>query len=242
MKLLILAGTAEARELAARLPGHDVLLSLAGSTRRPQDLPAPVRIGGFGGAQGQRDFLRAGGFDAVIDATHPFAARIGPRSAAICAELGLPYLRLLRPSWPLEPGWHAVASEAEVGAALAGLLPEGGPVFFATGPQSFAAISLPPEIHPIVRRVDPPDAPLAGGEWLVARPPFSRAEEVATLRNCGARALVCKNAGGAAGRAKLEAARELSLPVVMIERPAAPAGVASVAEAVMWVEERDATH
>jgi len=240
VKLLLLAGTAEARALADRLAGDArfaVLASLAGETRTPHRLAVPVRIGGFGGDHAQEKFMRDEGIEAVVDATHPFAAQISARSAAICARLGLPCLQVLRPGWVPGAGdrWRFVDREEEVAAAL----PEGAVVFLATGRKTldrFAGL----EAHRVFcRRIDRAEGPcpLPNGQWIIGRAPFSIADEVALFRQLGVSALVVKDAGGTAD-AKLLAARELGLPVVLIRRPPPPPGdkAASVEAALGWLE------
>ncbi|MEZ5723044.1 MAG: cobalt-precorrin-6A reductase [Paracoccaceae bacterium] len=243
MKLLLLAGTAEARDLAERLaadPRVEALAALAGATRAPSDYAVPVRHGGFGGEAGLEKHCKDNGIECVIDATHPFSRIMPGRAAALCAQLRLPYLRVLRPGWTPGPGdnWTFVADEA----AAADVITEGARVFLATGRRSlprFAALAR--GRHLIARVIDPPTDPFPFpiGEWRVGRPPFRVADEVQTLRDLAVDVLVAKDAGGPA-EAKLEAARSLGLPVVMLRRPPPPPGdrVASVAAAMDWLERR----
>lgn len=240
MKLLLLAGTREARALAEALAQDarvEVLASLAGETRTPHLLAVPVRIGGFGGDAGQEKFMRDEGIEAVVDATHPFAAQISTRTEAICARLGLPYVQLLRPGWTPGPGerWRFVDREEDVAAEL----PEGAAVFLATGPKRLERFIGLGAHRVYCRRIDPAEAPfpLPLGAWLIGRPPFSVADEIALFQRLGIGALVVKDAGGTAD-AKLLAARELGLPVVLIRRPPPPPGdkAASVEAALDWLE------
>lgn len=242
MNLLLLAGTAEARAIAAALagrPGLDVTASLAGATRQPGALPVACRIGGFGGAGAFRDWLCAHRIDAVIDATHPFAERISARSAAVCAEAGIPYLQLLRPGWTPDPGdrWTMIAREEQA----ADIIRPPATVFLATGRQTLARFAGLSGCRLICRQIDPPDGPFPfpNGEFLVGQPPFSVSEERALFARLGIDWLVVKNAGGAASRSKLDAARELGLPVLMIARPALAPGAEraeTVAETLAWLE------
>lgn len=239
MRILVLGGTAEARALAARLAdGHDVTLSLAGVTRAPLPHAGTLRTGGFGGQAGLTDYLRAEAFEAVIDATHPFAEAMPHTAHAACSAAGLPRLRLLRPEWAPAQGdaWHAVGRAED----CADIIPAGARAFLATGPRRidrFAELARGRCL--VCRRIDPPDAPFpyAGGEYLVARPPFTLAQEVETFRNLRIDWLVSKNAGGDAGRAKLDAARDLGIAVAMIARPVQPAGpcAETVVAAVNWI-------
>jgi precorrin-6A/cobalt-precorrin-6A reductase len=236
MTLLLLAGSGEARQIATGLAGGDVIASLAGATRAPAELPVPMRIGGFGGAAGFRAFVEKEGITAVLDATHPYAHRITARSAAVCAELGLPYLQYLRPAWCAEPGdqWTEITGEDQAAAYIS----PGATVFLGTGRQTLDRFANLVGRHVICRQIDPPDGPFpfAGGEFLVGRPPFSVEDEVALFSRLGVDWLVVKNAGGVASRTKLTAARQLGIPVLMIARP--PLGdwtcVDSVAAALDW--------
>ena len=241
MTLLLLAGTSDARRLAQGLADRGVptLASLAGATREPVALPVPTRRGGFGGVQGFQDVLAAEGIGAVMDATHPFAARITTRTHDICATLGLPHLRLERPGWQPGPGdhWTFVADEEEATA----LIPEGSVVFLATGRQSLPAWEGLRAASVHLRVIDPPDAPFTfPGGFVVARPPFDIRAEVETFARFGVTHLVVKDSGAADGRAKLDAARELGISVIVLRRPLRPDGlrtVGTVAEALAWVEE-----
>ncbi len=238
MRILLLAGTTEARALALALAaaGRDAVASLAGATQAPKPLPLPTRIGGFGGADGFRKCLEDGGFGAVLDATHPFAAQISARSASVCAELGMPYVQLLRPEWTPGPGDCWTQIEGLDGAAT--VIPSAATVFVATGRQSVADLNLPGRtLH--IRVIDPPDGafPFAKGGFVVQRAPFEDAGEIALFRRLKIDWLLTKNAGGAAGAPKLAAARALGLPVAMVRRPpAAGPVVETVADAVAWVE------
>ncbi len=237
--ILLLAGTGEARVIAAGLAqaGVPALASLAGATRDPRPLPLRTRIGGFGGAAGFLDVVAAEGITRVIDATHPFAARITARTARLCAGAGLPYLLVQRPPWVAGPGddWIEIDREEDAAAHV----PLGATVFLGTGRQGLERFAGLAGRTLICRQIDPPDGPFPfpGGRFLVARPPFSVAEETALFRDLGIDWLVVKNAGGAASATKLVAARQLGLPVLMIRRPPVPAGVAVVEtaeEALAW--------
>lgn len=237
MTLLLLAGSGDARRIADALAGRDAVASLAGATRDPEPLSLPTRVGGFGGAAGFRNYLRDAGITAVVDATHPYANRITVRTAAICVELGLPFVQLLRPGWTPEPGdnWTEIAREEDAAA----LIPEGSTVFLGTGRQTLDRFANLTGRRVICRQIDPPKGafPFPGGEFLVGRPPFSVADEVALFSRLGVDVLIVKNAGGVASRTKLTAACQLGIPVLMIARP--PVGdwpvVSTVAEALDWV-------
>ena len=224
-RLLILGGTAEARALANRLTsadGYEVITSLAGVTRAPIKPEGTVRTGGFGGVAGLRDFLASESIALVADATHPFAARISAHAATACSQANIPCLRLDRPAWVPEPGddWRFVAGVSEATAAI----PSGSTALVTIGRQDIGAFVTRGDIRLIARMIEPPDGPLGPQvEIMLARPPFTLDEERALLRDRQVDVLVTKNSGGAATEAKLTAARELGLPVIMIARPAMPA-------------------
>ena len=243
MRLLLLAGTGEARALAAALAGDArvaVTASLAGATRAPPSLGVATRTGGFGGEAEQEKYIKENGIDAILDATHPFAVRISRRSQALAARLGLPYLQLLRPGWQAAPGdrWSFIDRPED----LAALVPPGAAVFVASGRTSLEGFATLADRRLFCRVIDPPTAPFpfAGGAWVVGRPPFSLADETDLLRRLGVDLLVVKDAGGARGRAKLDAARALGLPVALLRRPAQPPGdkAETVEAALAWLEAR----
>ncbi|MFF8946892.1 cobalt-precorrin-6A reductase [Streptomyces sp. NPDC014864] len=229
--VLVLGGTTEARELAAALAarsGTRVTTSLAGRVSRPGALAGEVRVGGFGGAQGLAAWLRAHRVDAVVDATHPFAESITRNAARAATATGVPLVVLRRPGWRPAPGdrWHPVASLD----AAAGLLPRlGRRVFLTTGRTGLAAFAGLTGLHFVVRSVEPPEPPLPPDvRVLSARGPFTVADETELLRTHRIDVLVTKDSGGAATAAKLTAARELGLPVVVVRRPPLPEGVGAV--------------
>ncbi|MBM3561151.1 MAG: cobalt-precorrin-6A reductase [Alphaproteobacteria bacterium] len=239
--MLILGGTGEALALAwaldAAFAGRLRLVSsLAGRTRSPRQPPGEVRIGGFGGAGPLADWLRGHRIDAVIDATHPFASAISANAAAACDDAGVPRLVLERAPWLARPGdrWHDVADAAHAAALLPSL---GRRAFLTLGPRDLAPFGARAGIWFLVRQVDPPAAPpLAGCAVITGRGPFEAAAERRLLLEHTIDVLVTRASGGAATVAKLDAARELGLPVVMIRRPPPPPGprVASMDDAVAW--------
>ncbi|MEP9369130.1 cobalt-precorrin-6A reductase [Xanthobacter sp. VNH20] len=221
--VLILGGTRDARQLAARLADRDdlsVLLSLAGRTENPAPQPVPVRSGGFGGAEGLADFLRAQGTSAVIDATHPYAAHISRNAALACAATDVPLLALGRPAWEAQAGdrWHEVKDVAAAANAL-GTAPRR--VFLALGRNEVRAFEAAPQHAYLVRSVDPITPPLAvpDAEYVLARGPFSEADDRALLARHGIEIIVAKNSGGSATYGKIAAARALGIEVVMLRRP-----------------------
>ena len=241
MKVLILAGTSEAVALAeacATRRDLEVISSLAGRTRAPRALPGEVRSGGFGGVKGLARFLRARAIDRLIDASHPFAGRIGRHAEAACRTVGVPRLRLLRPPWPCREGdrWIEVADLAEAARRL----PEVGErAFLTVGHQDLAAFEGAAGTWFLVRTIEPPErSVLPGVRWLQARGPFALEAELALLREHAIDVLVTKASGGAATYAKLAAARELGIPVIMIRRPPPPPGplATTLDEALAWLE------
>ncbi|MDH6630138.1 precorrin-6A/cobalt-precorrin-6A reductase [Streptomyces sp. LBL] len=226
--VLILGGTGEARELAAALLAHGgvrVTTSLAGRVARPGAITGEVRIGGFGGSDGLTDWLREQHVDALVDATHPFAETITANAARATAATGVPAVVLRRPGWQPGPGdrWHSVASLAEA----ADLLPRlGRRIFLTTGRMGLAAFAHVTDRHFVVRSVEPPQPPMPPHtEVLLARGPFTVADESTLFHDHRIEVLVTKDSGGRATSAKLTAARDLRLPVVIVRRPPLPDGV-----------------
>ncbi|MEZ5775731.1 MAG: cobalt-precorrin-6A reductase [Hyphomicrobiaceae bacterium] len=229
MRLLILGGTSEATRLAARLVDlGDVepVLSLAGRTRAPAVQPVPTRIGGFGGADGLARYLRDEEIGAVVDATHPFAARISANAASACAAAGVPLVAYTRPPWRAVAGdrWIEVADFAAAAAAL-GEKPRN--VLLTIGRLEAATFARAPQHRYVLRSIDPPEPrpDLPHLTIVLERPPFDEVHERALIAAHAIDVLVTKNSGGTATGSKLAAARALGLPVVMIARPARPAGV-----------------
>ncbi|MGH3597415.1 MAG: cobalt-precorrin-6A reductase, partial [Mycobacterium sp.] len=239
MRVLLLGGTAEARALAARL--HvcvDVISSLAGRMPDPALPVGVVRIGGFGGVDGLRQWLLDEHIDGVVDATHPFAATITAHAAEVCAELGLPYLVLARRAW--DPGdASVVASDAEAAEVVAR---KGFSRIFLTTGRSGAAAFADSDAWFLIRAVSAPDTDALPRrhQVLLSRGPYHYDGEYALLREHRIDALVTKNSGGEMTRSKLDAAAALDIPVVMVARPALPDGVATVGgvdEVLSWLAE-----
>ena len=241
MRILILGGTGEARELAAELvaAGVDVLSSLAGRVRQPRLPDGPVRVGGFGGPAGLAEFLRAERITGVIDATHPFAGAITASAAQAAAQAGVPLLVLRRPEWQAASSWDLVA---DIGAAAAAVRAwPGESVFLTTGRRDLGVFAADDRHRFLVRAVDPPDGPVPPRMTLVLdRGPYTVQGESALMREHGVGLLVTKNSGGPMTAAKLDAARDLGVRVVMVRRPPLPEGsmaVTTVAEAVRWINQ-----
>lgn len=244
-RILILGGTADAVALAAEAEARfadrlTVITSLAGRTSNPIRPAGEVRHGGFGGSEGLAAYLRAAAIDAVVDATHPFACQISAHAMQACDAKGIPRLVLLRPPWTERPGdrWHSVAD----GAAAARLVPQlGRRAFLTVGARDLGAFAPVRGVWFLVRLVETPLAPLPLGEHelLVARGPFDCESEVALLTRHQIDLVVSKASGGRSTEGKIEAARQLGLPVIMVRRPDPVPGMAveSVQSALSWIEE-----
>lgn len=247
MKVLILGGTTEARALAGALAGQNrfaVTLSLAGRTANPLPQPVPVRSGGFGGVEGLAVFLRDEKIDALIDATHPYAAQISANAARAAELSNVPLIALRRAAWAKTDGdqWIEVSSIADAVSAL-GVVPRR--VFLALGRKEIEPFATAPEHVYLVRSVDPVDPPLAVPHaiYLTARGPFSEADDRALLERHRIEVVVAKNSGGAASYGKIAAARALHLPVILLKRPPLPevASVDTVEEVLAWLDHASAS-
>lgn len=239
MKVLLLGGTGEARALAALLSADaavDVVSSLAG---RVSDVNPPlgrVRVGGFGGVEGLVDWLREEAVDAVVDATHPFAATMTAHAASAARQVGVRLIVLRRPGWIAGPGddWHwadDLAHAAELTPTL------GSRPFLTVGRQGLAAFAGL-RLQTLARCVEPPEPLPQWCELLLDRGPYTVAGERDLLGRHQIDVLVSKDSGGPMTGAKLTAARELSIPVVMVRRPALPPDVdtvESVPDAASWL-------
>ena len=241
-RLLILGGTTEAYLLADALVADarvQVFNSFAGRTPNPRLPAGETRIGGFGGVAGLARYLTATCIDAVVDATHPFASRMGWNAASACASTGTPLLRLERPAWTAAPDdrWESVEDWEQAVRALSRLGAKR--VFLAVGRQEVAPFAVLRDTWLLVRAVSPPDPmpAFARAELLLARGPFDLPSERALLGTYAIDAIVCKNSGGDATGAKLVAARELGVPVVMRKRPRRPVvdSAPTVEAALDWI-------
>lgn len=240
-RVLLLGGTAEARELAARLhPQVDIVSSLAGRVPDPALPVGAVRIGGFGGVRGLREWVRDEHVDVIVDATHPFAATITANAAEVCGQLRLPYLLLVRRAW--DPG-AAIVVASDTQAAEVVSQQQFSRVFLTTGRSGVAAF-VDSDAWVLIRAVTAPDNDLLPRHHrlVLSRGPYRYDGEYALLREHHIEVLVTKNSGGQMTRAKLDAAAALDVPVLMVNRPPLPAGVRtvhSVDEAVEWVTENN---
>jgi len=240
VRALILGGTSDANRLAdaaARL-GFAAIYSYGGRTRAPAAQVLPTRIGGFGGVRGLSCYIRQQRITHVVDATHPFAAEISRNAVAACAATATALIALERAPWMKAPSdnWIEVA---DVAAAAAALPEPCARVFLAIGRQHLAPFLERPQHAYTLRYVDPPEGslPLPNAGIIVSRGPFTLAGDLDLMRSRGIEWIVARNAGGEGARAKIDAARELGLPVVMIARPELPERrrAESVEEVLAWL-------
>ncbi|MDC0657939.1 cobalt-precorrin-6A reductase [Leisingera sp. SS27] len=239
-RILLLGGTSEASTLAKTLASVDMdaVFSYAGRTAKPVSQPLPTRVGGFGGVQGLAAYLQAECITHVVDATHPFAAQMSTNAVRACDAAGVPLCAFERPAWQAGEGDYWVHADSIEGAVNA--LPDTpARVFLAIGKQNLAQFAAKPQHHYLLRLVDAPEAPLPLPRTTVeiARGPFDVAGDTALMQRHGITHLVAKNAGGAGAEAKLTAARDLGLPVIMIGRPQVPERPVKgcVAEVMAWL-------
>ncbi|NES99808.1 MAG: cobalt-precorrin-6A reductase [Sphaerospermopsis sp. SIO1G2] len=244
MRVLILGGTGDARELAVRvanMTGVEAIASLAGATRQPTAPLGNVRVGGFGGVSGLVNYLRENQIDVLIDATHPFAAQISDNAAQAAQEVGISRLLLNRLHWEKLPGDDWIEVDNHTNAALA-LENQAQRVFLTIGRQEISAFAYLQNIWFLMRMIDPPkaDSLIPKGLILYDKGPFNLEQEREILIQYEIDTIVSKNSGGNATYPKIIAARELGIKVVMVKRPPVPMGeeVADVEGVVNWLREK----
>jgi len=239
--LLVLGGTTEATALTLALSeaGHKACFSYAGRVENPRPQPLPTRTGGFGGAGGLAAWLRDNGITHVVDATHPFAAEMSRNAVTACAETGVRLLALGRPAWVAQPGdrWTHVP---DVAAAVQALDRPAARVMLAIGRMHLAEFAAQDRHFYLLRLIDAPDSamPFADCEVIVSQGPFTLQGDTDLLRRHRIDLVVSKNSGGSGARAKIDAARDLDIPVLMIDRPILPSRpeVGSVPEVLDWLD------
>jgi precorrin-6A/cobalt-precorrin-6A reductase len=239
-RILLLGGTTEASLMAQAIAkaGLTGVYSYAGRTEAPMGQPIHMRVGGFGGVEGLRAYLKAEAITHVIDATHPFAAQMSRNAVAACTAEAVPLIALERTPWVAgdDDRWTPVP---DIPAAVAALAGPPKRVFLAIGRQHLEPFAAQPQHHYLLRLVDEPTGPLPfPAEIVVARGPFDVADDTALMQAHGTDVVVAKNAGGKGAVAKIAAARALGLPVVMINRPVIPPRpvVQSVAGVMAWLK------
>ncbi len=218
--------------------GVNAVFSYAGRTETPMAQPLPTRMGGFGGADGLARYLQAESITHVIDATHPFAAQMSTSAVAACAATNVALATLERPPWQAGGGdrWSCVP---DMLAALAALPDTPTRIFLAIGRLNLDLFAAKPQHHYLLRVVDPPKGalPLPNADVIVAKGPFSVDADHSLMVQHATQLIVAKNGGGDGARAKLEAARALGLPVIMVDRPAVRARrtFATVGAVMAWL-------
>ena len=246
--VLILGGTAEALQLAKlvteSLPDFNVITSLAGRTQNPAKIVGTTRFGGFGGVNGLVDYLKKENIQYVVDATHPFAAVISEHCHAACEIVGIPHIQLKRPAWSMQPEDNWIeAPNLESAAKEITRYPDRKRIFLATGHKDIKYFSQYQHQHQfLVRLIDKPTEPLCLDNYILIldRGPFSLTAEIDLLQHYQVNLIISKNSGGSGAYAKIEAARILDLPVIMVRRPQhtyAANIVETVDEAMLWLEQ-----
>lgn len=240
VNLLVLGGTSEATTLcqSARDAGVQGIVSLAGRVKQPVPQALPMRVGGFGGAAGLAAFLRAERITHVVDATHPFADQMSRNAVQACADAAVPLIAFTRAPWTAQPGddWRHVP---DIAGAIAALKGEGKRVMLAVGRMHLEAFAPNQQHYYLLRLVDAPEEalPFRNHDVVVARGPFSYDDDMALMRAHRIELVVAKNAGGSGARAKIDAARALAVPVILIDRPDLPARAQThdLAEVMRWL-------
>jgi precorrin-6A/cobalt-precorrin-6A reductase len=241
MRVLILGGTSDASQLAVKasaISGLEVITSLAGRTRQPSKIDTPTRIGGFGGIEGLVNYLQNNAIALLIDATHPYAAQISFNAATAAKLCNLPHVMLVRPEWKPVNGDRWI--EVESLKVAADLIPSlAKRVFLTIGRQELSTFTRLEDTWFLMRMIDSPEAdiPIPNGQLLLKRGPFSLADERKLLIKYQIQVIISKNSGGDATYAKIVAARELGLPMVMVKRPVMPESdrVIDVEGALEWL-------
>jgi precorrin-6A/cobalt-precorrin-6A reductase len=237
---LILGGTTETTALCKALSeaGQSGTVSLAGRVARPARHPLPQRIGGFGGVDGLIQYINDNNITHLIDATHPFAAKMSSNAVHACHAANIPLIALTRAPWQPEQGddWFNVP---DIPAAVAALDIPRERVMLAVGRMHLNQFTPNPQHFYLLRLVDAPSTPLSFPDHfaVINRGPFTAEDDLALMRTHGITRVVSKNSGGTGARSKLIAARSLNIPVVMIDRPALPTRkeTASLAEVLAWL-------
>ncbi|HHK74588.1 MAG TPA: cobalt-precorrin-6A reductase [Rhizobiales bacterium] len=243
-RILILGGSSEGFQLARQLEDSEKfepLTSFAGVTKTRRPVAGASRVGGFGGAEGLRDFIQKENIAALLDATHPFASIMKHNAQSAAQMANIPCLHVLRPEWRPREGeeWITVRDMDEAARAI----PQGAsPTFLTVGRTELAPFARRRDIVFLARVIDAPQntADFAHLELVLARGPFDVKTDMALFKSRKIACLVSKNSGGESAASKLVCARRLGIPVVMVNRPAPPEGeiAETPAQAVNWLEAR----
>jgi len=242
MKLLILGGTVEARQVATQIyqthPNILLITSLAGATKTTPKVPGEIHIGGFGGVDGLTDYLQNNRIDAVIDATHPFALTITNHGVQSCHKVKVPYLRLDRPRWIVPTDTDVIFTlDADEAARLIARTSKSA--FLTIGRKDLVAFESLKKVKLLVRAIEQPDPNLNLEQttFVTARPPFALVDEMNLMRNHQIDTLVSKDSGGDSTRAKLDAAAQLGIRIILLRRPPPPDGdcVSTINDALAWL-------
>ena len=243
--LLILGGTAEARQIAkTAITQHGsalrVITSWAGRTARVPDIPGETRIGGFGGAAGLVEYLNAETIDMVLDATHPFASQISSNAHDACSIANISCLQLVRPKWELPSSKKCIEVES-VTAAAESIRHRTKRAFLTTGRQTLSTFSGADNVWFLVRLLKKPTEPLPLKQFHVTTgyPPFSKQTEKALMVEHQIDTLISKSSGGPMP-AKITAALELDLTIVLASAPPPPPGkhATNLNECLKWISAR----
>ena len=237
--LLILGGTTEANALAKSVSeqGIPATYSYAGRVDTPRPQPVPTRVGGFGGTEGLARYIRDHEISHIVDATHPFAALMSRNAVEACASTATPLVALTRPAWVAQDGdsWQHVP---DIDGAVDALSGPAQRVFLAVGRMHLQDFAAQPQHHYLLRLVDEPETvPFPNRDVIISRGPFTEIEDRGLMERHGTQLVVSKNAGGTGARAKLDAARALGVPVLMIDRPVLPKRTefSQVAQVLDWL-------
>jgi precorrin-6A/cobalt-precorrin-6A reductase len=241
MRILLLGGSTEASALASALasdPRFEAILSLAGRTRQPRLQPVPVRTGGFGGVDGLASFLLENGIDLVIDATHPFASQMSGNAIKAGKITGTPLLAIERPAWVQRDGDNWIEAPT-VASAVQAIGPDARNVFCAIGSLALANLECAPHHTYLIRVIDKPASPpkLPNITILQSTGPFTMEGDIQLFREHRIQVVMAKNSGGGATVSKIEAARALHLPIIMVARPLIPPRptAATTEKALAWL-------
>ena len=247
--VLILGGTGEARKLAQRINSEigkrvKITTSLAGIRSSPPNLPGRIRSGGFGGIKGMESYLHKNDIDLLIDATHPFSRIISNHATIACRNVkddGIPRLQLIRPLWRIPSSASCIEID-DLNTAAQYLKNKAQRVFLTTGIRGINNFSNIKDLWFLVRLIDRPKTilPLENHELVIGRPPYSLKDELKILAQHSIDTLVAKHAGGSSTEAKILAAVETDIKIVLIRRPSPEAGsvAKTIDEALTWIRER----